>query len=185
MRTLLRWTLCGGLLVAACGGDDDDSPAGRGSAACQDFQDAACDFGADRCGTTARATCDRVFKGIECKSDSAASACANALNAATCGQPVGSCDLNAIIDPAPAVTRCMQLVDLVCDHLVSCGSVMTREQCTVGTMGVLDCQNAVSTNLAYETCLEQVEGLSCQASGLPTVCMGAIGVLPPGALGGG
>lgn len=187
MRTLLRLALGGALFVAGCGGDDDESPPGRGSAACQDFQDSACDFGADRCGSTNRAACDHAFKGIECKSDEAASACANALNGASCGQAVSGCDLDAIIDPAPAVMRCEQLIDKVCDHFVACGSFPNRETCapSLGMTSVLSCDNAVSTSLSYETCMEQIGELSCQARMLPSVCNAAISVLPPGLLGGG
>src|SRR5690349_12697729 len=159
MRTLLRLTLGGLLLLAGCGDDDDDSPPGRGSVACQDFQDAFCDYASDRCGSTARSDCDHSFKGIECKSDDAASRCANGLNDATCGQPVSGCDFNAIIDPAPAVARCEQLFDRICTHFVDCGTFPTRDSCEPLMTAGLDCSNAVSTSLTYEDCLEQVDDL--------------------------
>jgi hypothetical protein len=181
MRTLLRLMLCGGLFALGCG-DDDDAPRGRGSAACQDFQDSACDFIVDQCGGTSRAACDKGFRGIECKSDDAASACANGLNDATCGQAVSGCDLGAVIDPAPAIARCQTLVDKVCDHLVGCKLLTSRDACQVATMMGLSCAQAVSTSLDFEDCVQQVDGLTCENGSLPTVCQGAIGALPTGVL---
>jgi len=180
MRMLLGWLLGGALLAAACG-DDEDAAQGRGSPACQDFQDAICDFGADRCGASSRAECDQSFQGIECKSDAAATACANALNAATCGQPASGCDLGAIIDPQPAITRCETLVDAVCDHLMKCSQVSDRATCEAATTNGLNCTQAVSASLSYERCLEQLAG-ACGTS-LPSSCQGAIRVLPAGVLG--
>jgi hypothetical protein len=72
------------LIVAAlpgCGGDDrgdestDSGGNGRGTAACQDWQDAICDFAADRCGAISRSQCDRQYQGIECATDAKASEC--------------------------------------------------------------------------------------------------------------
>jgi hypothetical protein len=181
MRTLLCWLLAGGLLTAACG-DGEDEPPGRGTPACQDFQDAICDHAVDRCGGLNRATCDQTFKGIECKSDDAASACTNGLNNATCGQPVSGCDLAQIIDPQPAIARCEAFLDAACDHFMKCGRVADRAACEAATSATVDCARAVSANLSYERCIEQLDGTSCSAS-LPSVCEGTIGILPPGVLG--
>jgi hypothetical protein len=182
MRTLSCWLIATGLLAAACGGDDDDGPRGRGSAACQDFQDAICDFGADRCGASSRAECDASFQGIECKSDSAASGCANALNATACGQRPAGCDLAQVIDPAPAVAKCEALFDAACDHLMACGQVADRATCVATTSAGLSCAQAVSASLDYERCIDEIESASCSVA-LPQICRAAIRVLPPGVLG--
>jgi hypothetical protein len=181
MRDLI--CLCAVLMTAAgaagCGGDESDEPAGRGSAACQDFQDATCDFAADRCKRIDRSICDQGFRGIECTSDDLASSCANALNAAVCGQPVAACPIQQLVDPQPAIARCNTLLDRLCGHLTTCGAATSVEACRMqaNTMLGIDCAQALSASLNYEPCLEALEGLACTAQ-IPSVCRGVIGILP-------
>jgi hypothetical protein len=164
-------------LLAGCKADDDE-PRGRGTAACRDFQDAVCDFAADQCRASDRGTCDSVFQGVECKSDSAASACANGLNDAVCGGAASSCDLSQIIDTQPAIDRCHTLIGMLCGHLADCGQVPSREQCeaTPAMLGV-DCAQAASASLRYEDCIAKLDGLACGAQ-VPSECNKVIGIVP-------
>lgn len=182
MRNLIR--LCAVVITAlaapACGGDENDKPQGRGTDACRDFQDAACDFGADRCMRIDRKTCDATFGGIECSSDELASGCANALNDAVCGQLPAACPVQQIVDPRPAIARCNTLLDRLCGYLVRCGGQASVEVCRTQATSMLgiDCAQALSATLNYEPCLDALEGLACTAE-FPALCRGVIGVLPP------
>jgi hypothetical protein len=165
-------------LLLGCDGEDNRT-SGRGTAACHDFQDAVCDFAADECRVVDRAGCDDIFRGVECTSDSAASACANALNAATCGAGAAGCDLRATINGAPAVMRCNQLMDLMCGRAVRCGQFASVETCRMQSTSMvgLDCKDAASVSLRYEECEKLIPDLACTAT-TPAVCRGVIGVIP-------
>jgi len=179
MRDGSRW-LCFWIVVlmGACGGDDE-AVARRGSPACQDFQDALCDFTADRCHTLDRGSCDAMLSGIECVSDADASRCANAANEASCGQPVRECDLLALIDSAPAVMGCQRLRSAVCAHASECGLVADRETCESTTESTgLDCTQAISVTPELEQCLDAVDAADCSTL-VPNACRGAVGILPP------
>jgi hypothetical protein len=169
-----------GLWGAGCGGGDDgDDQTGRGTAACRDFQDAMCDFASDRCGAIDRATCDATFRGIECKSDEQASACANALNEASCGTGAPSaCQLEMLVDRAPAIEACQTVTQAICDHNAMCGAPMVDCAASLAAMGG-DCNQALSVDLRYELCLEAIDSLAC-GSPVPAMCMQVIFVLPPG-----
>lgn len=170
---------CSALL--ACTGDDGPGaePPGRGTAACRDLQDALCDFAADQCSVTDRTSCDDMFRGIECKSDEVASACANALNGAMCVSGAAGCDLESVIDPAPAVERCHTLVSAVCARTEECG--LTAADCSLEMMQGLSCDQAVSIDLRYEACLEAIDMLACEGFAVPQVCANVVRVLPPSA----
>jgi hypothetical protein len=174
-------SLLASLALGACGGDDGPGaePPGRGSAACRDLQDALCDFGADQCHVTDRASCDAMFRGIECKSDATASSCANALNTASCGMGVFGCDLESVVDPAPAIARCEALVSAVCGRTEACG--INAADCALDMMQGLSCDQAISIDLRYEECLEAIDMLACAGFAVPPVCMNVVRVLPPSA----
>ena len=167
------------LVLVACGGDGgggggDSGGRGRGTPACQDWQDAICDFAADECGGIARAECDSQYKGAECRSDEQASACANAFNQATCLTPPPNCDAFDIADPAPAIAKCHGFIEAVCETQAGCGTAGTMEECVteVEAMLSLDCDNALTVDLRYEECLVTLrESATC-------------GMLPATALGG-
>lgn len=169
-------------LLAACGGDDDDDDPsrGRGSDACRDFQDAACDYAVDRCHAISRAQCDQMFQSLACKSDAQASACANALNDATCGVARPECNLLQVVDAQPAIESCEALVDAFCSQGVACGQFADRAECSAQTAGVgIDCAQALGVTLAYEECFALLEELACGAA-LPAQCAAVILVQPPG-----
>src|SRR5687768_2677752 len=131
--TFLSVALALGALTA-CNGDDGPGaePPGRGSAACRDLQDALCDFAADTCRVTDRTSCDDMFRGIECKSDATASNCANALQSASCGTGAFGCDLQSVVDAAPAIARCEALVSAVCERTSECG--LATADCSLDMM---------------------------------------------------
>src|SRR6478609_563015 len=107
---------CWGLIGALIGCDGDDESQGRGTPACKNFQDAICDYAVDRCAQGERANCDDIYSGIECLSDSAADACANALNDVACSvTPPPACDLRTVADPAPAIANCGRLIGVICE----------------------------------------------------------------------
>jgi hypothetical protein len=166
-------------MVISCGGEDDDDPAsvGRGTQACRDFQDATCDFGADRCHAIDRATCDAMLRGIECTSDERASECSNALNSASCNGGMPSCDLQALADRAPAIAKCETLIQALCDHNVMCGAAAADCTQVALTMGV-DCSQALSIELRYEECIDTLATLPCGVQA-PAVCERVVLVLPP------
>lgn len=177
MRPSIFALIC--LSLIACDGDDPGAePPGRGTAACRDVQDALCDFGADRCHVVDRATCDAMFQGIECKDDAVASNCANALNSATCTSGgVAGCNLEAIVDPAPAVARCNALVDAVCERTAECG--VSSADCSMDAMQGFSCDQAIAIDLRYEMCLEAIDTIACEGFALPPSCMDVVRVLPP------
>jgi hypothetical protein len=176
------------LLAAACGGDDgggdDDgsgggnsSPGvGRGSAACQDWQDAICDFVADECGAVVRDLCDDNYRGVECLSDEQASECANALQQATCTSPPPSCDLTDVADPAPAVAKCEGILEAICELVMRCGSSQTLEDCIASTTAMLsfDCATAIAVDLRYESCIEAIQQATCDRPPPMGACTGVI-----------
>jgi len=167
-------------VLSACGADSEsDEPMGRGSAACQDFQDATCDFASDRCGVVARASCDTTFRGIRCVNDEQATACANALNAATCSSASPQCELDAIVDRPAAIASCEALYQAFCDHNAKCGGQTVGDcMADAAAMG-FDCSQALSIDLRYESCLEAIDALMC-GSPTPAVCREVVLVLPPG-----
>ena len=166
-------------MASACGDDGGGAePIGRGTEACRDLQDATCDFASDRCRGVDRATCDATLRGIECRSDEQASACANALNEAACGTVTPSCDLRAVVDPAPAIAACQTVTQAFCDHNVRCGAADPDCAQSLAAMGV-DCNQALSIDLRYESCLEAINALPC-GSPAPLACTQVVYVLPPG-----
>ena len=175
---LAALTCLSALVLAGCPDDSDgEGPVGRGTAACQDWQDAICDFGAGRCGALDRARCDEQYQGVTCRSDSAASDCSNAFNTAPCtGAPAG-CDLSDIADPAPAQQACEALVARVCERQMECDAATTIESCTTMLLMALPCDTAIAYTLAYESCLTAIDTASCTAASLPDVCAGSIKAL--------
>jgi hypothetical protein len=178
------------VIAAACGDDDgtdgtggtdgpgNDSGPGRGSAACQDWQDAVCDFAVGECRRLDRATCDDNYKSVTCNSDARASECSNALNSATCTSPPASCDLTDLADPAPAQQACDQLLTRLCGHVVECGMIADVAACRQQVNAGIDCTRAVAHSVRFEDCLDAVETLSCMIVALPDICDDVIKLRP-------
>jgi hypothetical protein len=164
--------------VGCKGGNDGAADRGRGTDACRDFQDAACDFAADHCHAIGRGECDAMFQGIECKSDELATTCANNLNAASCSSPVPNCNLSQIADPQPAIDRCKTFVEHFCKRAIDCGQIANMASCDSQTAALgVECSQAISAELDYEDCLAEVDSLSCDAPRVPAKCMGVIRVI--------
>lgn len=162
----------------------DTGPVGRGTAACQDWQDAACDFASDLCGWRPREACDVEFWSYECLSDETALACADTLRTiATCTTP-SECDAPAIVDPAPARAKCEDLAKAICAVETRCDPAVSMSLCIESRRLDLQCAQALGASLTYEECLEAVTNATCDwfvASALATSvpsCAGAILWIP-------
>jgi hypothetical protein len=179
----LRELVFGAVILACaalgCGGEDDGykRPQGRGSAACQAWQKAICDYVALDCHAVSEKACVENYYGVTCKSDTTAQSCAAALESASCGTgPVG-CDLSDMADPAPAVVACNALVDATCQRAVECGAE-SLDTCRAEASAGLDCSAALAYAPAYESCLGDVAQLACTAADLPAICNGVIRLTP-------
>ena len=160
-------------LVPGCGDEPDDPPAGRGSAACHEWQSAYCGL-LGNC-QAANAACDQV-KAITCKSDVEARRCATVLNTPTCEAPPTSCDFPAIADPAPAQKACEDFQKAVCARNDQC-QPGTREACLEQLNGTLTCAKAVGVALSFEQCLTDIGKIACEATSAPDSCKAVILVL--------
>lgn len=168
-----------GFLALGCGDDSGGGSGGtrgRGTPACQDWQDALCDFAADECGLAPRDFCDTQYLGIECLSDDKASACSSAFQAASCGAPPPNCDFADIADPAPAMAKCETFFRTVCELEMRCGGIRPVDQCVTEVMAMKgDCSNALSVDLRYEDCMDSLKSTSCaNATSAINVCAGVI-----------
>lgn len=161
-------------VLNACGGDDD-GPVGRGSAACQDWQDAICSFSAE-CGGLPRAQCLAQYQGVTCNSDSEASRCSNLFNRGCSGiteSEFVACDIEAIANPAPARQGCHDLIDHYCARAVTCSS-STLDQCVAQQNASIDCEAAIALTLDFEDCIADVDALVCPDTALPDSCSGVL-----------
>lgn len=177
--SMLLAVLCA---VAGCGGDDADEPSrprsnGRGSDACRSWHDAYCDYMV-ACGDIERAVCEEDIQGITCNGDPYATRCANAFNDATCitsnGFDLSTCDALVVADPEPAQVACNDLLDALCDHLVTCGTFASQGECLDVQRTALDCDKAIGHALRYDTCVSDIEALVCPEDALPASCAGVI-----------
>jgi hypothetical protein len=174
MRLLLVAVTLG---IVACsnavsrGRGDSDSGVGRGTKACRDWQDAICDYAADRCHMLSRDTCDQQYQGATCKSDAAASSCATQLDKSACGRAPEGCSLTGVADPGPAARACDQLFDAFCERYISCGLFETTEACRADpSVMIVDCAKAIAYNLDYEACFEEAQALQCDVLMRPQIC---------------
>ncbi len=175
------FVLMGAVAMSACGDDSggDSGPPGRGSVACQDWQDAICDF-AVGCGAVDRTTCDSQYKGVECLSDQEASECSNAFNDADCAGPPLACDISDIADPAPAVDKCNTFMQRTCELQNECSDQFaTLDECLTALEAAsgLSCEDAIAVELGYEDCLAALDGLDCRSAIMLDQCEGVIRAL--------
>jgi hypothetical protein len=168
-------------LASACSDGDDSGSSTRSasttrSPACKAMQDASCDRLADRCKEAPRAECDDTFQSFFCKSDATATACAKALETASCGGTPPECQ--GIADTVPAIQLCNEFLDLFCEALASCGKV-SKSDCRQQVAGSIPCSEAVGILPSYDTCKVDLPEQSCDASGniaLPESCKGVVKV---------
>lgn len=168
---------CVASLLMGCNSADDNSyvrPTGRGSTACQAWQKAVCDFAAVRCGIVAETVCVDTYYSITCNSDATAQSCTSAIQAATCttGLPAG-CNIDDLVDPAPAVTACDNLLTAVCNKVAECGGG-TVEACVTKQQTQTDCSTAVGYTARYEVCLSDVSKMTCTTASQPASCENVI-----------
>jgi hypothetical protein len=179
MGTQLRISLVAGmLLVGACSGGDDGAGAGsaaaRGSAVCQDWQAAACDF-LVRCAGMDRADCEDDYHSITCKDDGAASNCAKAFRAAAdCSTVPPNCQASDIADRTVAAAACNRFIDATCAAEGRCG--LDEAACKTSAADRIDCSQAVGSSPSLDTCVKEFETLACTATMGPASCKGAIKV---------
>lgn len=163
------WCLCLGLF--ACGDDAasssgaEDVGSGRGSEACQDWQDAVCDK-ATSCSAD-QAQCLRTYRALECVSDTKAQECTLAWQALESCDPPKGCDFPDVSDPAPAKARCQAFAEVLCAARERCEG-MVEADCLDVTMTELKCDIALGTGLTFEDCITTLEG-ECVTS-LPESC---------------
>jgi hypothetical protein len=166
MRQL--WGACAVALVACGGGGDRQTPsAGRGTASCRLWQDSICDW-VERCEVSTREACDSQFQGVTCKSDEAASKCADAIDDAACITVPDRCGPDTIGDPGPAERACETIPSRFCDRAVECGITTSKQACL--EVERFDCSRAFAVTLDYETCLKQIDRIDCSIFVQPELC---------------
>ena len=145
-----------------------DWSAGRGSAACREWQRSFCEYAA-KCGSTTLVSCATQMQQLSCNSDTNASNCATSLDAAACGAAPIGCNMTDIVDSAPAVQGCNDLLTAVCTHDSNCGSTPAIATCVTQQLTSLNCSNAIGLALNYQDCLSKLNTAACTAS-FPKEC---------------
>jgi len=177
------------LPLAACSTPNDASdgldlgpkPANAArSAACLEWQDAACDFLADKCSALSRTECDDDVGSMFCKPDDTMRACTTAYASASCPDSPDPC--KGVADTAPARWYCNAFVEVLCTRAEAC-ELQSKASCVADAPSTtLNCDLAVGARSSIDACLSQLTSLSCSAlSGgqLPADCVGAIKVAQP------
>ena len=158
-------------LVMGCSDDGGNAgPAGRGTATCNQWQSALCQW-IGRCTMPPAGACDQI-KAIACKSDSQAEHCATALSSASCSAPPENCDVRDLADPAPAKKACEDFGAAFCQKSEECTSG-SRDPCLQEVQSTLPCSEFIGVTLAYEQCVAQIRTLAC-TSPSPEVCKGIL-----------
>jgi hypothetical protein len=160
-------------LALGCSDDPSGPPAGRGSAACHEWQSAYCGL-LNRC-MAVNAACEQI-KAIACRSDDEARRCVSVLNAQDCAAPPAACDVPAIADPAPAQKACNDFGNALCSRSEEC-QPGSRDACSEQVKGMLTCSKAVGVALSFEQCLTDIGKVTCEATSAPDSCKAVILVL--------
>ena len=159
-------------MVAACSSSSSTSTGSpQRSATCLAFQDAYCDYFADRCGKSTRAACDDTTRALFCKSDPVVAACVEALPDATCAASPDACRDGA--DPARAVSLCNELGRRMCATLVRCGG-QAQSECQAEIDEILTCSSAVGAAPEIDLCFRALDAATCPMTALPDPCRGVI-----------
>jgi hypothetical protein len=144
---------------------DSDEGASPGTA-CEDWQDAFCDYDRE-CGPLY--DCRTEVRSVLCKSVSAARRCASALGASPCSDPPDGCSLEDIADVEAAAAACRTFIRRLCDVSVACGTA--RDQCEAEAKASLDCSVIDVVAPSYDRCLDELGTLSCTTIELPESCV--------------
>lgn len=173
-----------GLLLSAlygCGNDDGGGEtAGRGTDACQEWQDAICDFAADKCKGISRSDCEDNYYGVTCKSDKQASDCVAKLKTLSCyNAPIG-CDITDVADPKPAIDDCNRFFREFCQKAIECGASATVDECVDQSQAnaSVSCDEAIAVGPTYDKCMDDIGDMSCTASDMPDSCTDVILTTP-------
>jgi hypothetical protein len=164
------------LLPAGCssegtgggGGGGSSAPLGRGTLACNQWQQAFCDW-VGRCNPPAQSECETQAPAIQCTTDQAAQTCADQIKASDCTTFPAGCQLLDLADPAPAIQACNDFIDALCTRSEEC-EPGSRDACVTDVTSTIDCSAAIGFKLSYEQCISQVRTLDCAATQLPTSC---------------
>jgi hypothetical protein len=162
------------LSAIACSSSNDASEervnwdAGRGTSACREWQRAYCERVA-QCSTATLATCAHQVQAIACVSDTAATDCATALDAATCATVPSTCGPLEIADAAPATESCNELLTEWCTRGNECGGVASIESCVTQQQTSLDCNKAIGVALGYDACIDKIHATECTGD-FPNEC---------------
>ncbi len=74
-----------------------------------------------------------------------------------------------------AVEECRVLVETYCEMLSFCGIYLTEEKCRDEAYEKLPCDDAASVSTGYETCLSDLDALTCEnVEPMPASCSGVI-----------
>jgi hypothetical protein len=166
-----------GLTITGCSSSSSGGGGGTGtgvSSVCAAWQDRMCDFAADQCGVLDRAECDDDYQSIHCKSDAAAQACLDQLDGADCTSSLSACTFEAVADPAPAIAACKTFVTEICKRSVACGASTDQATCEAEAQTQIDCDRALGVSPDFDTCVEAIRSMDCNAEALPDPCVGAI-----------
>ena len=163
----------GFFVLVACSDESDESndpqtPAGRGTAACNVWQGALCKW-ATQCGTLDLTQCNDQVTAVSCKSDQEADRCATGFSSASCTSPPSGCDIRDMADPAPAIAGCNAFQTALCDRSEECDPG-SRANCLTQAQTVLDCSTVIAAKLALDQCMREVPTMSCEAPALPASC---------------
>jgi len=183
---MVRWTrslLCLGALLMACsgsGGGEEGAGAGskyssKRSPVCKTWQDAMCDFIADKCQAQSRAGCDELYQSLFCEDDTTMQTCISALGSATCGSPLEvPTQCKQINDPQPVGEFCQDFAREVCKFGVRCGEVTDQASCEAAAAVELapTCNAGVGLAASADQCLADLPTAAC--SGSPSSCKGVI-----------
>lgn len=163
------------LFALACGDDGGGGSGGsldgdaRGSAACQEWQDAVCQKAKD-CGAD-QALCLENYRSFECVSDTKAKQCTLAWQKQTACESAPDCDFVDVADPVPAQERCQEFTEVICAASARCEGTVEAD-CLANAGTELPCEFAIGSSLDFEECLAILKG-EC-VTDLPKSCEGAV-----------
>lgn len=173
------------IVVVACSGKYDGGGAGTGgvyeskrSATCKNWQNATCDFLADKCQAQSRADCDLLYQSLFCKDDATMQTCIGKLSQATCPAPIDlPSECKDINDPAPVAQYCKDFARELCKFGVRCKEASDQAACEAEMAVELaaTCSSGVGLSSGADACLSELQTLACGSQ--PSSCKGVIKVL--------
>lgn len=173
------------LLFVACSGkyDGDGGSGGeydsKRSTTCKSWQDATCDFLADKCQAQTRADCDLLYQSLFCKDDGTMQTCIGKLSQASCPSPIDlPAECKNINDAAPVAEYCKDFARAACKFGVRCKEASDQAACEAEMAVELaaTCSSGVGLAPGADACLSELTSLAC-GSQVPASCKGVIKVL--------